>query len=176
MSVKSGNLFLATSQISTPASTANVGNVVGGWTTGRQTFYFNVNMRQLLGDLWDTHDTFALRLNSISAFPEASMTNAINARINIGGLNWRNSSYRQETKSNNYYAPLCFIQLNATTLVEKIFPSDTMPLVFTKGDAEPRIEFEVRNGLTNALAVPTANYLPTFFMSFDIFPVEKEDK
>lgn len=169
---KSANLVLNTSQISTTASTAEVSNTIGGWNNARQTFYFNVNMRQLMGDIWDKYDTFALRLNRVNWVPEATMTNPIYANINIGGLNWRNASYRQESKANSYYAPLTFCHLQASAHGELVLPSDTMSLVFTKGDTEPRLEFEVRNGITGALAVPSSNYLPTFFFTFDIMPVE----
>lgn len=170
------SLFLSTSQISTTASTATVANAVGGWNNARQTFYFNVKMRQLLGDLWDKYETFVISLIAINSFPEASMTNAVMANFNIGGLNWRNSSYNQSTQANGYYAPLTSMHLTPAAHAELTYGLNACTLTFTKGDADVRLEFEVRNALTNALAVPTANYLPTFTFLFEISPVEMQIK
>jgi hypothetical protein len=168
------NLFLSTAHISTTASTSVVANQIGGWNNARQTFYFNVKMRQLLGDLWDKYDCFVLSLTTIHANPEASMTNSIFANFNVGGLNWRNSGYSQLTLANGYYAPLTTMQLNPTNHQQLIFGADACSLTFAKGDADVRLEFEVRNALTNALAVPTTNYLPTFTFQFEITPVDKK--
>ena len=168
------SLFLSTSFISTTASTTTVANEVGGWNNARQTFYFNVKMRQLLGDLWDKYDFFVLSLTALNSFPEASMTNAVMANFNIGGLNWRNSGYNQAKRANTYYAPLTSMHLTPAAHAELIYPKDACSLTFAKGDADVRLEFEVRNAITNALAVPTANYLPTFTLLFEVMPVQKE--
>lgn len=172
------NLFLSTSMINATASTANVNNGAGGWETYRQRFYFSVKMRQLLGDLWDTYDTFVISLTNITAISEVTLgANNLNALISIGGLNWRNSSYNQLTQSNNYYAPLCYLQLNATAngVTEKVFAENSCSLTFTKGDTDPRIEFEVRNATNPTALAPSnaTNYLPTFNLLFDISAVKK---
>lgn len=172
---KPANLFLSTSFISTTASTVSVANDVGGWNNARQTFYFNIKMRQLLGDLWDKYDFYVLSLTALNSFPEASMTNAIMANFNVGGLNWRNSGYNQANRANGYYAPLTSMHLTPSAHANLIYSTNACSLTFAKGDPDVRLEFEVRNALTNALAVPTANYLPTFTFTFDITPVRVEN-
>ena len=173
------NLFLSTAQISATPSTATVGNAVGGWDTYRQRFYFNVKMRQLLGDLWRDYDTFVISLTNITSISQVTLgASNLNAQINIGGLNWRNSSYNQITQANNYYAPLCYLQLvaSANGVTEKVFAENSCCLTFNKGDTDPRIEFEVRNATdpNSFLTSNATNYLPTFSFLFDISPVKKE--
>lgn len=172
------NLFLSTAMISATPSTATVNNSIGGWEVYRQKFYFNVKMRQLLGDLWDSYDTFVISLTNITAISEATLgANNLNAIITMGGLNWRNSSYNQITQGNNYYAPLCYLQLNATAngVTEKVFAENACALTFTKGDTDPRIEFEVRSATSPTTFAPSnaTNYLPTFNLLFDISAVKK---
>lgn len=174
------NLFVSTAQISSSAGTASVSNSIGGWDTYRQKFFFNVKMRQLLGDLWRDYDTFVISLTNITAISEVTLgASNMNALITIGGLNWRNSSYNQITQANNYYAPLCYLQLNATAnaVTEKVFAENSCCLTFTRGDTDPRIEFEVRSATnpTAFLASTGTNYLPTFSFLFDISPVKKAE-
>ena len=173
------NLFLSTSMISATPSTASVNNAIGGWQTYRQKFYFNIKMKQLLGDLWDTCDTFVISLTNITAISEVTLgASNLNSHIRIGGLNWRNSSYNQITQANNYYAPLCYLQLNATAngITEKVFAENACALTFVKGDTDPRLEFEVRSATNpNNFATSTGtNYLPTFNLLFDISAVKNE--
>jgi hypothetical protein len=67
MFLESVSLVLKHSDISTALNTNPTANNVGTWSNGKQSTTWRFNMRHLLGDLYDEHDLFVLRLNQISS-------------------------------------------------------------------------------------------------------------
>lgn len=169
------SLFLSTTQIETDASIANVANTVGSWTNNRQSFSFNVKLRQLLGNAYETYDTFVISLVNYSVYNPVSTTNPLFMEVQMGGLSWVNSSYDQSTFANSFWAPLCVVNQPAAALSLSVAPFDILSntLVFRKGDPDLSIQFRVLNATTRTLMVPTSGYLPTFNFSFKIQPVKK---
>jgi len=64
---------------------------------------FNVNLRQILGDMYDQYETFAICLNSVTLYSQISTYNALQpsvgsfgltatAKVGMSGLNWISST------------------------------------------------------------------------------------
>lgn len=165
-------LVLSTDQIHQTRTDMTVDNAIGGWSAGRAYFYFNVNMRNVLGELYDKYDTFVISIVSAFMQNSANLNGGRPILIQMGGLNWVNSSYNQETRSNNYWADLLpfAIGTSATAATGALYDNLQMCLVFRKGDANMKIDFrylEVRTNapLTNVSLLPNANFI------FKICPV-----
>lgn len=169
------SLFLSTSQINTDPSITNVANTIGSWTNNRQTFSFNVKLRQLLGNSYDKYDEFVISLVKYSVYSPVGTTNALYMELQMGGLSWVNSSYDQSTFANSYWAPLFVVNQSATALSLATAQFDILSntVVFRKGDPDLPIEFRVLNANTRQLMVPASGYLPTFNFLFKIHPVKK---
>jgi len=168
------SLFLSTSQINTDASIANVSNDVGSWSNNRQTFSFNVKLRQLLGNSYEKYDAFVISLINYSVYNPVLGT-ALFMEVQMGGLPWVNSSYDQSTQANSYWASLYVVNQPATAAATTTSSYDILSntLVFNKGDPVVKLEFRVLNANTRALAVATTGYLPTFNFYFKIQPIKK---
>ena len=83
--------------------TSNTINTIFTWT--------NINLRFLLGDMFDKYDRFMLLLQHISnSTPTASVGTAAEDRavlINMSGLSFLNSNYNQKFQSNSGSIILC---------------------------------------------------------------------
>jgi hypothetical protein len=166
-------LYLNTSQINTDPSVANVSNTIGAWTSNRQTFSFNVKMRQLLGNAYETHDKFIISVVNVFLLNQIAMTSAILTEIQIGGLSWVNSSYEQSTQANNFWASMSIHNqpLASGSFTNNVFDILSNTLVFRKGDADVQIQFRMLNATTRELASTATGYLPTVGMTFKIQPI-----
>jgi hypothetical protein len=99
MSQETASLVLRSSDLTINASTAvGTANV-----NGTQLTWNNINLRTLLGDLYDKYDRFNLSLNTIAT----SISQAIGATaddrctyITLSGLPWTNNTYRQSSGFN----------------------------------------------------------------------------
>ena len=90
-------LILRTSDISATPSTIGVSNA-----NKSQLNWININLRTLLGDLYDKYDTFNLRLTGVNGNALTYGTAAIDRLhvVNISGLPWINCTYNTSTKMN----------------------------------------------------------------------------
>lgn len=169
------SLFLSTTQIGTDPSIVNVANQIGSWTNNRQYFTFNVKLRQLLGNAYETYDTFVISLVNYSIYSPVTTTNPLFMEVQMGGLNWVSSSYEQSTLANSYWAPLFVANHGAAALSFSSAQFDILSntVVFRKGDPDIPIEFRVLNASTRVPIVPASGYLPIFNFSFKIQPVKK---
>ena len=83
--------------------TLNSINTIFTWT--------NINLRTLLGDMFDKYDRFLLLLQNISnASPTATPGTAVDDRaflINMSGLSFINSNYVQKFQSNTGSVFIC---------------------------------------------------------------------
>jgi hypothetical protein len=170
-------LYLNTSMISTPASTASVSNEIGFWDVNRQTFGFNIKLRQLLGANYEKYDKFILSIIKYNSINEANITNPILLEIQIGGLNWFNSSYNQVSRANNYWAPFVveFTPAALNSNVTRVYASLSNCLMFRKSNDDVRLEFRCIDGVTRGAATPASGFLPSFSFMLKIQPME-EDK
>lgn len=167
-------LVLGTDQIHQTRTDISVDNAIGGWSNGRREFYFNVNMRNVLGELYDKYDKFVISMVSIFLNNSQNLGTGRPFLIQMGGLNWVNSSYNQATQSNGYWMDLCSIPIGAgaTTGATILYDNLMMCYVFRKGDANVRIDFRYfdlrSNGFfTDISLFPNASFI------FKIHPVKE---
>jgi hypothetical protein len=167
-------LVLSTDQIHQTRTDTSVDNTIGGWANGRQTFYFNVNMRNVLGELYDKYDKFVISLVSVFIQNSATLNGARPLLIQMGGLNWINSSYNQAQQSNGYWTDLCclLIGTGGSATGGSLYDKLSVSYVFRKGDPNVRIEFRyfqlnTNTFPTNVTLLPNANFI------FKINPVKE---
>lgn len=172
------NLVLSTSRISTSHSTLSVANEIGSWepitATGRarQRFSFNVNMRNVLGDLWNKYKLFSLVLNAVAIDPETALVGNPYMLIYMRGLNFRNT-YIQASNVPSGTVPLIYWQINGTTGLFTQNDRDSRNFPFVKQEANVKLEFDVYNYITT-LPYEDANNapMPTFVFTFAVMPLE----
>ena len=112
------SLVLKHADISTTTTTQTVNNNIGGWDRYKQTVYWNVNIKTLLGDDYYKYEKFGIRLNQWSYTSAAYPTSAtldINHLVMMSGLNWVNSSFSQLNGTNTNKAPLVMALISAST-------------------------------------------------------------
>lgn len=174
------NLVLSTSKISTSYSTLSVDNEVGSWGPitsngrARQRFSFNVNMRNLLGNLWETHKQFALILSSIMIYidPDTPLVTGVRMLIYMRGLNFRNT-YTQASNVPSGTVPLIYWPISATTGLVTPNDRDSRTFPFIKQEANVKLEFDVYDYITTLPYVDANNApMPTFVMKFVVMPLD----
>jgi hypothetical protein len=172
-------LILRTSDISSTPSTVGSSN-----TNKSQLGWININLRTLLGDLYDKYDTFNLCLNSISCSTPAEALGAdygnddinnLNHLVSIGGLPFINQTYSQSLRCNSNLAPLgVFIYPSATTTVGYRVYNDSGILTFGKSQEQCNININLTRVSDGASPVSTNAFPSTIFM-FSIVGVDKKD-
>lgn len=167
-------LVLGTDQIHQVRTDASVDNTIGGWRNGRREFYFNVNMRNVLGELYDKYDKFVISLVSVFMQNSTSLVTGRPFLIQMGGLNWVSSSYNQATQSNGYWTDLCSIVIgaNGTAVAASSWDNLMMCYVFRKGDANVRVDFRYFELRINGFVTDISLYPNTAFI-FKIQPVKE---
>lgn len=166
-------LYLGTDQISTSRTTQNVSNEIGGWSEGRKEFWFNVNFRTLLGDIYDKYDSFII--SYVSSFYKNTdvLTNNPRLILQMGGLNWIHSSYNQASQSNFYWTSLPTLTassgVNATG--SYIVDVNSACYVFKKGSAVQPMYFRYIDERTNEVPSGIVTF-PIIHMIFKIQPLK----
>ena len=97
--------------------TSNSMNNIFTWT--------NINLRTLLGDMFDKYDRFLLLLQNISnavptAAPESSSDDKV-FLINMSGLNFINSNYVQKFQSNTGSVIICPYIVSGTAAQTQLY-------------------------------------------------------
>ena len=97
--------------------TSNSINTIFTWT--------NINLRTLLGDMFDKYDRFLLLLQNISnASPTTAPGTAVDDRailINMSGLSFINSNYVQKFQSNTESVIICPYIMSGTNAQSQIY-------------------------------------------------------
>ena len=174
---ENSRLFLNTEQIDTNQTLLEVNNEIGGWTNNRQRFWFYVNFRTLLGDMYDKHEYFKMTLcfggNLQLEAPGAGGYGTQSSQILVSGLDWVNSSYDTIKECNNSYATWRTTnqQPSAGLLLQYAGEREQFGLTFRKPMQMQRIDFE-----THPIVNPTAidaninNKYPVYFFAIDVRP------
>ena len=170
------NLVLKSYEISSTPS-------VVGYTNTKRTLmvWNNINLRTLLGDMYDKYDTFNLCLNSISSGGPAdnlgpnygnSDIDNLHHIVNISGLPFINQTYSQSSCRNGSSAFLgVFTYPSSTTSVGYRVYNDSGILTFGKSQEQCNISIT----LTLVLDVTdpdTLNSFPNTVFSFSIVGVD----
>jgi len=173
---RSTRLILKTSDL-TNGSTTNIGSC----DTLRQNFtWFNINLRALLGDLYNQYDYFNLLLISISSSVITAAANQGSADdrlvyVKISGLPFANQSYNQPT-GNDTTSSIMAIYSIPHTAVTGTQQYNNVSNVMTFGKSQDlcninisftRVLDDTRPGIT------VAN--PQFVFMFTIIGIDKAD-
>ena len=151
--------------------------------THSQSVWNNINLRLLLGDLYDKYDTFNLCLTSISsgAPSEGIGTNYLDSDIDnghltvyISGLPFINNTYDVVKCRNIHEAPLgVFTYPTATTQIGYRVYNDAGIVTFGKSQEQCNIQISMRRVFDDAEPV-SVNYLPITNFMFTIVGVESK--
>ena len=167
-------LILRHGDISTTTTTQTVDNAVGGWSNYKQTVYWNVDLKALLGEQWNDYNIFGIRLmGNIStglAYPTSGTLDVI-WNSYISGLNWVNSSYSVVNKCNTHRAPLGFINTPNNSNGQNIFGINGRINYFSKGNSMVRIQFE-HFRITDGSIIQSTVGLPHSCFNLEIYPIK----
>ena len=173
----SANLSLSTNKISSDYSNPQVSNLVGSWGkltaagTARQTFSFNVNMRNVLGDMWNKYERFAIFLVNIFIRPEITLTGTPYPLIYMRGLNFRNTFIHSSNVPTGY-VPLLFYPISASGGYSSSVDRETRCFPFVKSEAFVQLSFDIYNYITTLPYEDAGGIaLPHFSFDFLIMPI-----
>ena len=166
-------LILRHSDISTRTTTQTVDNAVGGWSNYKQTVYWNIDLKSLLGEQWNNYNIFGIRLmGNVSTGVTYPTSGTLDVVWNsyISGLNWVNSSYSVGNKCNTHRAPLAFINVpnNSNGLNTFI---DNRINYFSKGNSVVRLQLE-HFRITDGSIIQSTVGLPHGCFMFEIYIIE----
>ena len=168
------NLRKASLVLKTGDLTPNQNNQFGFTDSFRTTSTWNnVNLRTILGDMYDQYDYFNISLNSIATGLAPAIStdrNNLALYIRMSGLAWSNCSYNVKTGSNSQYAiiaPFTFIASNTNfTLYSNNI------LTFGKNSDITSITIDFMRIVDDISPIPTTAY-PSHMYLFDIVGVPK---
>jgi hypothetical protein len=175
---RSTRLILKTSDL-TNGSTTNIGSC----DTLRQNFtWFNINLRALLGDLYNQYDYFNLLLISVSSSHITAAANQGSADdrlvyVKISGLPFINQSYNQPT-GNNITSSIMAIYSIPHTAVTGTQQYNNVSNVMTFGKSQDlcNINISLFRILDDTRPVLNArNINPQFTFIFTIIGIDKAD-
>jgi hypothetical protein len=173
------SLVLRVSAISADATPANypITNSIGTISAGRLSYtWYSLDMKEILGDLYDKFDYFLLRLSTVQADIGigAYGTTANDRLVNFhtSGPQWINSTYNVVNKRSRAEAVIGAMTLPGTGVATTLFLNDNFTTTFQK---TPTMDFTINlNTLNNATpATNTATTLyPLMNFYFQIIPVQ----
>ena len=136
--------------------------------------WYNVNLRTLLGDMYDKFDLFNLQLNSIAqCVPTATLgasDDIRNVTINISGLPFINQTYSVSKATNTSESILTTYKFNNTTGVVQIYNNNSI-LTFGKSQEQANIQINYKQVVDGNISVPT-NAFPNMAFQFSIYGVD----
>lgn len=141
-------LFLSTVNVDTDFTKENVDNKIGGWSQNRRRFWFYVDFRTLLGDMYEKNDVFNMSLVYIISDDKQGAVTSTPVSVYATGLDWVNSGYNAKQQSNNAYAYICPLIISAVTANatgEEEGEKDGKVNTFRKPINTVRLEFEYRS-------------------------------
>ena len=133
----SASLILSTKSTVNPAV---FGAPVGGVTTKNSFTFNNIDLKNVMGEMWDKYDTFALKLVSCSTQGTTTTPNSTYGVVcwNVRGLEWVNlfNEYTG-THLNQQWAPIVFLNVFQSS-------PQTTPLITNTGQS-----FNFKKGMRN---------------------------
>ena len=170
------NLRKASLILRTGDLTPNQNNQFGFTDSLRTTATWNnVNLRTILGDMYNQYDYFNISLNSIATGLAGTLSASKNNQVvsvRVSGLAWSNCSYDVKTGSNSQYAviaPFTFIPSNTAS---QIYSYNTLTFGKNSDITSITIDFlRVSDGVRIPILEITS--FPTMTYYFDIVGVPK---
>lgn len=140
---ESASLILSTKSTTNPAV---FGPPVGGITTKNSFVFNNIDLKNVMGEMWEKYDQFALKLVSVSGAGTVTVSGSQNALVcyNMAGLDWSNVIYETTgSNNNNQWVAVAFVVGGNNTY----FQTNTgQSFNFKKGNRNVNLQF--------ALSVP----------------------
>lgn len=161
--------------LSTQALTANATNQYGTMNTNKSIFTFtNINMRNIIGTLWDKYDKFNLQIRTIGVGAFTTAISGANRRMyfKISGLQFINNMVVENSIDlNSIWTPLYLNEPTTySTLATFESPSDTY--TFRKPESENvSLSFSLWTLANNSSYYSSLLYSDTTF-SFSVFGVK----
>jgi len=110
----------------------------------------NIDMKNVMGEMWDKYDQFALKLVSLSTEGVVSLTNSALGLItyNLRGLEWSNVIYETTGSSvNKEWVPVAYNFLTpATSATNPLIINTGWSFNFKKGNRYENFEFAIGAG------------------------------
>lgn len=177
---QTANLVLKHADISTDTTLLEANNNGSYWTNGKQKTLFQVNLKRVLGTLWDDYDEFVLRLNQFSnAFATYAVTIGSDTQwiVNISGLNFKNATYNVSSKNltTRYQAQMVYVPNNSAQTLT--YPPNVSVCNFYKNPNSEIVEltFELLRMVDNTpIQSGNTERIPHCCWVFDIIPVGKK--
>ena len=138
----SASLILSTKSTVNPVV---FGPPVGGVTTKNSFTFNNIDLKNVMGDMWDKYDTFALKLVSVSTQGGTTISNNTYGVLcwNVRGLEWVNlfNEYTG-THLNQQWAPIVFLSVpQAAPQTTPLITNTGQSFNFKKGMRNVNLEF-----------------------------------
>jgi hypothetical protein len=162
-------LILKTNVLTTDGTT----NAYGSGNSTLSSFtWTNINLRTLLGDMFDKYDRYLLLLQTISqAYSAAIATNDDRSiLINMSGLSFVNSTYIQKLQLNSGAVIVCpFIFLSAASVQSQLYNNFAVSTFIKQNDI---INISINYTRIKDDASPTTTY-PHMCFIFNIVGIEE---
>jgi hypothetical protein len=176
------NAETATLVLRTADLTANTTNAIGTADTYLLNFTWNnINLRTLLGSMYEKYDRFCLvptQIQSITASASIGSTaDDRNCLVFISGLPFTNNTYNVSTLTNQNYAFLNFVRFKTSDSVNA--SSNGNNLLFRKNQELVNLNIFYQRINKNAggnYDVVTTTAFPHMLFSFNIYGVDKTDR
>ena len=131
----------------------------------------NINLRILLGDMFDKYDRFMLLLQNISHSLSAAMgtTDDRSILINMNGLSFVNSTYNQKLQSNSGALIVCSFIFIASSVQSQLYNNFAVSTFIKKNDI---VNISINYTRIKDDAAPTTTY-PHINFIFNIVGIEE---
>ena len=179
------SLCLKTTQINASTTYSDYYNKIVSTNTGqisnnRSTYtWYNVNLRNLLGPIYNKYDKFNISLNSIATGVKGSTAVLYplerNLQVKLSGLQWL-SSYNQATQNNDSNKVIKLIKLSSAANGSDVIDYNEEFYTFLKGSNIVDITINLHNVDYDTNSIPTANtyMLPHIIFNFNIQGVPED--
>jgi hypothetical protein len=153
--------------------TINASNNYGTCNAGRSIYtYTNINLRNVLGSLYDKYDKFNLILKNVmceavNTWGTAAQDQAVT--INISGLNFINN-YEISTKTGNNQSTLTSLLFNASGSLSVSYNNNCVATFIKSGSDD--IDLTISYQRISDGATPAGTFGKVLFI-FDIVPIDK---
>ena len=161
-------LVLKTNVLTTDGTT-------NGYGTGNSKLssftWTNINLRTLLGDMFDKYDRYLLLLQNISHALAATMTTIVDDRallINMSGLSFVNSTYTQKLQSNSGALVVCPFIFASAGVQSQIYNNFAISTFIKQNDI---VNISINYTRIKDDAAPTTTY-PHMTFIFNIVGIE----
>jgi hypothetical protein len=135
---ESASLILSTKSLTNPAV---FGPAIGGITTKNSFVFNNIDLKNVMGEMWDKYDQFALKVVSINSVGTVTVANTTFSQVcyNMAGLEWSNLIYETTGSNiNNQWVGISFYSAVASNQM----PSNTgQSFNFKKGNRNVNLQF-----------------------------------